>query len=362
MDRRRARRGCLVRGAYFLVLVVACGAKRSEHDEEERVAAACVASEPRDVTETVTLRGRVTPPPGGDLAVASLVAGRLASVDVREGQKLSAGDVVASVDDAPSRDALQQQQGALAQVEANERNAVLARDRAKELVARGIAAKQELDDANARLAALQGEANAARATVDLARRTLGHVRVRTAFAGVVTHVWRGPGALVDGTAATPIVQVATSSAVELVCDATVVELARVAIGQHAETTFSTGVKVSGDVIARSAALDALTGLGTVRISMPDAPGSLPIGAFGTSAVVVSQRTGVATYPSSVVRGAVSDGAEVIVCADNKAHVKRAAVGWRDANRVELLGLGAGDRLASAHVLGLEDDQAIDEKP
>ena len=346
------------RAAYLVLACAACHAHHPKGEEPEAVRTPCVAPEPRDVDEVVALRGRIQPPPGGDLAIASQVAGRLVSIAVREGQTVRAGDVVASIDDAPSRDALKQADATLAQARANQANAQATLDRARALVTRGIAAKQELDDAQTKADALAAEVKSATAAVDLARRTLGRVEVRSSFAGTVTRLWRGPGALVDGTAATPIAQVATSEAVEFVADATVEDLARVGAGDAAHITLVTGESLQGSVVSRSAALDPGTGLGTVLVG---ASGATPvIGTFGSVALIVGHRTAVPTLPDSALRGAVADGAQVAVCANGKAALRRVDVGWRGAGRFEAVGLSPGERVATEHVLGLDDGTPIEE--
>ena len=61
------------------------------------------------------------------------------------------------------------------------------------LVRRGIAPRQELDDAIGRADGARAAVHASVSAEDLARRTLGRVQVRASVAGIVTHVWRGPG-------------------------------------------------------------------------------------------------------------------------------------------------------------------------
>src|SRR5262249_35809864 len=150
--------------------------------------------------------------------------------------------------------------------QAAEVNANTTLERAKALVARGIAAKQELDDAVARADSAHANVASSQAAADLARRTLGRVRVHSSFDGTVTRIWRGPGAIVDGTAAPPIVRLAASAAVEFTADATDRELANVAAGQAARIELSMGgAPIDGHVRARGAALDPVTGLGVVRV-------------------------------------------------------------------------------------------------
>jgi RND family efflux transporter MFP subunit len=335
-----------------------CKHTASEHEEPIPVEVKCVTVAKQAITETHVLRGRVAAPPGGDLPVASQVQGRIVQVLVHEGDRVAAGAIIAAVDEGASRDALRQAEAALVQAQAAEANADATLERTKQLVARGIAAKQELDDATARADQAHAGVNSAVAASDLARRTLGRVQVRSTFEGVVTRVWRGAGALVDGTAATPIVQLAASMLAEFDVDATERQLADIEAGQTAKVVLDTGAPLEGTVRARSTALDPATGLGFVRIAI-DAKAPVTLGAFGRATVELGKREGAIVVPSEAMRGAVADGAEVVVCKEGKADVRTVKVGWRDDERVEIVeGLAEGERIAVEHVLGLETGAPI----
>ncbi|HEY8040140.1 MAG TPA: efflux RND transporter periplasmic adaptor subunit [Polyangiaceae bacterium] len=342
------------------VLPLSCHpATGDQHEQPIPVEVHCAPAQRQSVDVNETLRGRVAAPPGGDLPVASQVPGRVLEVLVHEGDHVAPGAVVASIDGSASRDALRQADAAVAQARSAEANAQATLDRVRQLVARGIAAKQELDDATAREDQATAGVNAALAASDLARRTLGRVQVRSTFAGIVTRVWRGSGALVDGTAATPIVQLAATQLEEFDVDATEEQLVGVAPEQPATITLATGGDpIPGTVRARSTALDPATGLGLVRIAIaPAVP--VTLGVFGTAMVTVGKRDGVLVVPATSMRGAVADGAELVVCKDGKAEVRTVKVGWRDDQRVEVVeGLADAERVASDHVLGLETDSPI----
>jgi RND family efflux transporter MFP subunit len=245
------------------------------------------------------------------------------------------------------------------QAKAAQANADATLERTRQLVARGIAAKQELDDSVARADQAHAGVNAAVAASDLARRTLGRVQVRSTFEGIVTRVWRGPGALVDGTASTPIVQLAATMLAEFDADATERQLMGVAPGQAARIVLAVGGDpIPGTVRARSTALDPATGLGMVRIAM-ETSGPSTLGVFGEAVITIGKRDGVLVVPSTAMRGAVADGAELVVCDNGKANVRTVKVGWRDDLRVEIAdGLKAGERVAVDHVLGLESGSPI----
>ena len=353
-----------MRRAGLLLGLVALAACRQGTAEPREAPAAvvvrCEGPKPMAVDDVVALRGRVQPPPGGDLPVASQVAGRIAQVTVHEGDALRAGDVIAVVDDANTRDAVRQADAALAQVRAAQDNAAVTLERTRALVARGIAARQELDDATAKADEAKANVAAAVAAADLAARALGRVAVKSSFAGVVTKVWRGPGALVDGTAATPVVQLAATSAVEFVADATGPDLARVKEGAAAHGSLGEGLAFDGVVVARARALDPATGLGTARIAVANVAAQVPIGSYGRVAIVVAHREGVRTLPVSALRGAVADGPQVAVCHAGKVVIRAVKSGWRGTDRFEVEGVGDDERVAVDHVLGLEDGTSVEE--
>jgi RND family efflux transporter MFP subunit len=349
----------LHRGGLAIVFFAACHHATADHEEPIPVPVRCVPAARESVEVTETLRGRVAAPPGGDLPVASQVAGRVVTVLVHEGDSIVAGTIVATIDDSATRDALKQADSALVQTRSAAANADTVLDRTRQLVARGIAAKQELDDAVARADQAHAGVNASVAAADLARRTLGRVQVRSTFDGVVTRVWRGGGALVDGTAATPIVQLAATTLAELDADATERQLLDVAAGQVASIVLATGGDpITGTVRARSAALDPATGLGLVRIAI-DGHAPALLGVFGSATVTIGQRRGVLIVPALALRGAVADGAQIVVCKGARAELRTVRVGWRDDVRVEVTGgIAEGERVAVDHVLGLEQDSPI----
>jgi RND family efflux transporter MFP subunit len=348
------------RATVFLLLGVLSCHHEAASTKDAPVRVHCVAPHSESVDEVLELPGRVEPPPGGDLPIASQVAGRLVEVSAHEGQHLATGDIVATVDDVASRDAVRQAEATLAQARAAESNAKATLERVKALVDRGIAARQELDDAEARAENERQAVAAATAATHLAQRTLGRVQVRAMFPGVVTKLWRGPGALVDGTSATPIVQVAASSNAEFVVAATERELTQSEAGQQVKIHLDQlADDIAGQVRIRSSALDPATGLGTIRITLSSSPPSLLMGAYGRASIATRHRDSVLVIPVDALRGAVSDGAEVVLCKDGKAELHEIRAGYRDAKRVEIIeGLTDKDRVAVDHVLGLDTGMAI----
>jgi RND family efflux transporter MFP subunit len=357
----RSPRSALLLAA-LIPLAATCKKDEPEEEKAPPVEVRCVPASRVALDESVTLRGRTAPPPGGDLAVASQVAGRIVEVRAREGEAIRKGAVIAVVDDLAPRAAASQAAAGVARATAENSSAQAALARARTLAEKGITSKAELEAATARAAAAEAALAAEKAAAKLATGTLGRVEVRSTFDGVVTKLWRGPGALVDGTAATPILELAASSAVEFVADATERDLAQVKEGQKAEVTIATtGERLAGAVLARSLALDPATGLGLVRVALEGdaARPAAPLGAFGKVTIATAHREGVLVIPVEALRGAVADGAEIAICNGDAAALRKVRPGHRDEARIEIVeGLKEGEKVAVGHVLGLEDGTKI----
>lgn len=347
---------------WLLCLVALLGACHREVPEPEPppVEVHCVHPELGDIDEFVSIRGRIQPPPGGTLLVASQVAGRVIQLLAHEGQRLSPGDIVAVVDDTAVRDAVRQAEAVVIQTKAAMTNADALLGRTRALVDRGIAAHQELEDAQAKAASAHASVAASNAAADLARRTLGRVQVRSGLAGVVTHVLRGPGAIVDGTASTPVLELAASSTLEFVGAMTQLDLLRVHPGQKATGhLIGTSGSLDGVVCAMPNAIDTNTGLGTVRVALEHVPASSPVGAYGQVQVAVQHHHNTMLLPATALRGAMVDGPDIVLCKDGKAHIRPMQAGAYNAQKVQVLaGLDLSEFVATDHVLGLSNDTPI----
>ena len=228
----------------------------------------CVPVAPESLTRTITLRGVVEVAPGFHALVAAQTAGRLTSVRVQEGQHVQSGAVLAEVDARQASDAALQAQAALAGTEAAVQNAKVSAERTTRLFEHGIAARQEVDDANARLLATRATADGARAALEVARRSVSFATVRAPMSGVVLRTFRAPGDLVDGTPATPVVEVGDPSKLNLLSNAAPNELVQLIIGQHGVARFEAlpGRIWNLEVKTIAPMIDTTTGVGLVRLA------------------------------------------------------------------------------------------------
>jgi hypothetical protein len=220
-----------MRRVFVLLMLCWAGCRReSAPNGEPLVKVKCVAPHFEPLDETLELPGRIEPPgrrpsgriSGGRTARRGVGARRPAHIR----REISSRAWTTSPRAMPSvRPKLTLAQSALPRL--TQRHARAGKSTRRRVVSLpGRSSTTEARAENER----QAVASATAAT-HLAQRTLGRVQVRATFPGVVTRLWRGPGALVDGTAATPIVQVAASASAEFVAAATERELVQAESGQ-----------------------------------------------------------------------------------------------------------------------------------
>ncbi|WHZ18221.1 MAG: RND efflux system, membrane fusion protein [Rhodanobacteraceae bacterium] len=125
----------------------------------------------------------------------------------KEGTDVAAGDVLFRIDPAPLEASLRQAQGQLAQAEATARNAKLVAERSQAIGARGLLAKQDVDNAVAAAEEAEAAVKSARANVENARINLGYATVTAPISGRAGMANVTQGALVSPTDTNPLTTV-----------------------------------------------------------------------------------------------------------------------------------------------------------
>ena len=353
------------RALSWCVVLSACSHPAAEEAAPRVRKVSCGAVVSKQVRDVVELRGTVAPRPERDAMVAAQVAGRVLRVDVREGDAVVKGAVLARIDGASLGDAAQQAEAALGKARAEKQNADTSLTRTTHVFERGIAARQEVDDATTRAAAATAAEQDAIAAANQARRQLSRAVLTSPIAGVVLKGFRRPGALVDGTPTTPVVEVADLSDLELVADAPASDLVRLTTGSSASIAFAAlPGSYSGKVSLVSRSVDKTSGVGTVRIAIETGKNaSPPVGLYGVATVDRGEPHDASLIPSTALRRDASGGAAILVCgSDHLAHVLSVEVGASHDGLVEARGAPKDARIAISPTLGINDGDPIDSAP
>src|SRR2546425_95077 len=319
----------------LLGFALAC-ARAEDAPADHAVSVRTARVESGTITEWIRMYGRIAPPPDRDATLAPMVAGLLLAVPVREGQSVRAGEILARVEGAPLDDALRAAEAAerRADAEAAFRKSVAARTRS--LLDKGVASRQdaEADEAAAVSAdAAQAEASSALAT---ARRRRDWAELRAPFDGVVVRVFRRPGESVDGTPATPVIQVASATGAQVAAEATADTLSRLARDQPAEieSRGSPGAALKAHVLRIARAVDSSTGSGEVRLAFDDAAPPLPLGLGVDVRVAVGRRERATIVPTKALRRGDGGKTEVVIVGKGKAGSRSVVTGLTGGERTE----------------------------
>jgi HlyD family secretion protein len=237
-------------------------------------------------------------------------------------------------------------EGAIAQKDVNEAQAALSQARATYETARkhlddlqGFAREQELKAARAQRDAAKGRQESAQAQ-------LAYTRITSPINGVVTDLPLYPGETASGNA--PVVTVMDVSQVIARTHVTAAEAAELKVGDEANLIGPGGAPIAGKVTVVSPALDATSTTVEVWVQADNPDGKLRPGSSIRVEIVARTVPNAMVIPQKAILTSASGGTYAIVIdKDNKPHLRKVAVGIRDAGKVQITdGLESGQRVAT----------------
>ncbi len=143
--------------------------------------------------------------PCATVAVRAQVGGQLTSVLFAEGQEVKRDDVLFTIDARPFQAQLHQAEANLARDTAQADNAAAQVRRYRDLVGRGIATREQLDQISTTATALQATVKADAAAVENARLQLDYATIRAPITGRTGALMIHRGNLIRTTDTTPLV-------------------------------------------------------------------------------------------------------------------------------------------------------------
>jgi RND family efflux transporter MFP subunit len=337
---------CFLSLTLALLLLPSCSKKSAEGEGEEAeegaanivVEVTVTHVERGDIQSTLPVTGTVSALPNQDVRVSSLVPGRIARMTVAEGDRVREGQVLAKIDDRPFRDQVQQAQAAVDQARANLENSRLNLQRNEKLLERGIAARKDVEDARTQANVNKALLSQAQAALSLARLNLGRTDVRSPLTGMIVKRLLSVGEQVDGTAAQPVFEVASTSEVELFGNVPALYLDKIRVGQtlRISTEAFPGKVFQSHIVAISPAVDPATNVGLVRIRIANRAGLLRLGMFLTAQVPLETHRNALVAPLGAVYRDQDGNPEIYRVEGEKAEAVPVKLGLETKDRVELL--------------------------
>ncbi|HUN26245.1 MAG TPA: efflux RND transporter periplasmic adaptor subunit [Steroidobacteraceae bacterium] len=166
--------------AAALILTAACS-RAPQHAPQAPPEVGVVAVHAESVPLTRDLVGRLSPVRTAD--VRARVAGILLKRLYTEGSEVREGQGLFQIDPAPLRAALDAALAALAQAEANARNAFVTAERNRSLLPGGLVSRSDVDTSDANQRSTAAAVKQAEANVEAARINLGYATVTSPISG-----------------------------------------------------------------------------------------------------------------------------------------------------------------------------------
>jgi RND family efflux transporter MFP subunit len=312
---------------------------------------------PRGLVDTVRFTG--TTQPVDQTIVKARVAGRLAEVTVREGDKVSEGQLLARFETTELQARVNERQSAVDAARADLKWATRDRSDKEALSARSIVSQAAADQARATHENKQSMVAVAEAQLEVAKKNLADAEVRAPFAGVVGEriANQGESLPIDG----KILALLDTSHVEVAAQMPAADVVRMQVGQLASVTLE-GFgerQFNGKVMRISPTTQAGSRSIPVYVEILDRDDNLRGGLFGMGTINVKEKAHALAVPVAAVR---KDADGEFVLALEAGTLVRKPVGvvrtWSRGELAEVKGLDAGMTVVSAPLPGLTAGQAV----
>ncbi len=305
--------------------------------------------------------------------VSPRVNGRIESIAVRLGDRVSKGQVIAKMDDRDVREQVKQAEASLELSRATARQREFDKvasqttlDRQKSLYERQLQTKQTLEDAEARFNASMAQVDVAKAQVmqtqarlDELKVTLGNTIIRSPVDGFVARRTLDPGAFAG--ANTPMVAVVDIRSVRLIANLVEKDFRRVTPGVEAmvEVDAFPGESFGGNVSRVSPIFDSATRTAGLEIEIPNPGYRLKPGMYARVRLTVDRRPDALTVPRNAVVDSEGKRGVFLVDDGNVARFNVVRTGLQDGEKVEILeGLNDGQWVITTGAIALRSGDRV----
>jgi membrane fusion protein (multidrug efflux system) len=338
-----------VRGALPLVLLVlpACSGGDPPPPPPEpvpEVVTATVRSAPAE--RTITAVGALEPV--ARVLVAAQAEGVVTAVHVREGDRVTAGQLLVELDRRELEAEMAQATAALEEAEATLK-------RVSSLRSDGLISEQELDSA-------QAAQRIAAAKVEALRTRLSFTRIVAPVSGVVVSRKVEVGNLASSRS--PLFELASGSGLLLRVPVSELEVVKLDAGDPATVTVDAlpNVTLAAHIQRLFPAADSASRQVTVELKIDNPPPAVRYGFLARAHLVVERIPEALTVPEEAVQRG-SEGSFVWAVADGVAQMRQVKVGDRlDGRALIDSGLAAGDRVVVQGTARLRDGLEVKAKP
>jgi multidrug efflux system membrane fusion protein len=242
------------------------------------------------------------------VSVRAQITGELTSVNFRQGDDVKKGQVLFTLDRRPLEAALAQAEATLRRDTAQLTNARVIAQRYQDLVERGIATKEQFEQARTNAAALDATVGADRAALENAKVQLMYATISSPIDGRTGSLLVHPGNLVRANDASPLVVLNQTSPIYVsfgVPEAMLADFKRFmtkgALRVEATPPNDTGAPSVGQITFIDNQVDQTTGTIKMKATFPNQDRKLWPGEFVNVVVKLSTDPGATVVPTAAVQ-------------------------------------------------------------
>lgn len=334
--------------AVWCVVVIGCGRAEGDPAARPEVTVRLGMVRRDSVAVVVQADGRLVSPPDGSALLAAPVDAVVRDVAVQLGGRVRAGAILVRLD-APEVAAQAAALGAQAATAAQ------TAERERQLLAEGISARRQAEEAATAAEALQAQGAAADSLVT-------RLTVRSPLPGVVSRLAVRRGERVA--AGQLLAEVVNPGVVFCSASVPASDLGRIRVGQVAQIQVEGG---DSSWMARVASIgpvvDSISNMGTVLLRLTTLVPAMRPGLAARVRIVVELRRAVLVVPASALVYAGNATVVFVVGADSIARARPVGAGVRAGDVVEVDGdLHEGDRIVVGGAYGLPDSTKVLSQP
>jgi RND family efflux transporter MFP subunit len=324
------------------------------------------------VSQTLTVVGNLIGAQTVD--VVPRTGGRLVAVNVKLGDRVRRGQVIARIEDREIVEQVRQAEAShrvgeatIRQREADLNLAQTNVERSRNLFGRQLLPKQTLDDAEARYLSAEAALDLARAQLAQSDARLQELRINLANTNVVSPVdgFVARRNLDVGAFASqnqPVVSVVDISSLRLVANVVEKDLRAVTVGDRATVNVDAypGETFSGQIARVAPVLDPSTRTATMEVEIQNRDGRLKPGMYARVDLTVEDKSNVLVIPKIALIDSQGERGVYQPGDDNKAKFKAVKVGIENNETAEIIaGLTEGEQIVSTGAGALRrDDQLV----
>ncbi|OYX42329.1 MAG: hypothetical protein B7Z02_12360 [Rhodobacterales bacterium 32-67-9] len=286
-------------------------------------------------------------------------AGTIVERPVSAGDTVVTGEVLARLDPEDLDADLRAAEAGVAVAEAQLRSATDARDRARELAARGVGSATRLEDASRALVAAEARLEQARAALARAADLRRLATLTAPQDGVVTEVAAEPGATLS--AGQRVLRLAATGEREIVIDLSEADVAAIQPGATFTARLAANAAVTAPAVLTRVdpVAERATRTRRLHLTLTDPPDGFRLGALARVTPVVHAGAGVVLPVGSVLDPESAPAVWVVAPDDRSVARTPVTLGATLGGFVLVVsGLTAGDEIVTKGIHSLEDGQVV----